>query len=81
VRETAADASRACHVVWSGEEPGPDGLGGPGSGSAVGSVGRWVGLGGLRPAEQLRPAKELRGHHKTSTDEPSWAGVRLREES
>jgi hypothetical protein len=80
-REVAVGTSRSCHGLWRGEEPGPDGLGGPWSGSAVGSVGRLVGLGGLQPAEQLRMAKELREHHKTSTDEPSWAGVRLREES
>jgi hypothetical protein len=47
--------------VRSGHGYYPDGLGGPGSGSAVGSVGRWVGLGGLQPEEQLRPSARVKG--------------------
>jgi hypothetical protein len=31
--------------------------------SELGSGQSWAGLGGLRPAEQLRSAKELREHH------------------
>jgi hypothetical protein len=34
-----------------------------GRASGLGSGQSWAGLGGLRPAEQLRPAKELREHH------------------
>jgi hypothetical protein len=34
-----------------------------GQASGLGSGKSWAGLGGLRPAEQLRLAKELREHH------------------
>jgi hypothetical protein len=52
-REAAAGASRACHGLWRGEEPGPNGLSRAGSGSAAGPGGDGSGL-------RARPVREGR---------------------
>jgi hypothetical protein len=49
-------------------------------GLGFGLVGAWVGLGGLRPAKQLRPAKEIKGHGQTLVAGPRKRGDWLRVE-
>jgi hypothetical protein len=62
--------------------PSPGGArhGQMGSAGGLGSglVRAWVGLGGLRPAMQLRPGKEMKGHKQTLVAGPRRGdGLRL----
>jgi hypothetical protein len=92
--EAALLYRRAAFRAWNGSQgvPAPDSGGavfgadyawaqmGSAGGLGSGLVRGWVGLGGLRPAKQLRPAREMKGHGQTLVAGPRKRGDGLRVE-